>query len=220
MQDQETWRPIAGHAGYEVSDLGRVRSLDRVVTKMQRGRPVQHRLRARVLRQGRTRGGYLTVSLARHSVHVHCLVLRAFVGPRPAGHQAAHRDGNKLNNSVGNLRWATPRDNNKDKIAHGTRLVGAKTPNGRKTRCPRGHGYDDANTRRTRDGRRCCRICLRDQQRRYRGIPPWRFREAFQARLSEALRLVAGGISITQAARIAGVGRHTLGRARRSGTHG
>jgi hypothetical protein len=175
---QEIWRSIAGRPGYEVSDLGRVRSLDRVVTKMQRGRPVQHRLRGRVLRQGRTRGGYLTVSLAGRSVHVHRLVLEAFVGPCPAGRQAAHRDGNKLNNSVGNLRWATPRENNADKLRHGTALFGIRTHNGRKTSCPKGHAYDSDNTRRTRDGRRLCKFCERDQRRRYRGIPTSRFREA------------------------------------------
>lgn len=46
---------------------------------------------------------------------MHNLVLEAFVGPRPSPtHQAAHRDGNKLNNRLDNLYWATPKENGAD----------------------------------------------------------------------------------------------------------
>lgn len=51
---------------------------------------------------------------------VHRLVLEAFVGPPPSPkHQAAHRDGDMLNNVVTNLRWATAKENIADKIRHG-----------------------------------------------------------------------------------------------------
>ena len=109
-----------------------------------------------------------------------------------------------------NLRWATRSENEADKDRHGTRLSGARTPNGRKTSCLRGHPYNSTNTKRNR-GRRSCRTCQRDQQRQRR-----------QARLTEALRLVAAGMSATQAtqaAQIARVGRSTLARTRRSGAH-
>jgi hypothetical protein len=59
-----------------VSDLGRVRSLDRVITKTQRGRPVQHRLKGRVLRPAAANRGYHAVVLGhRGTVYVHHLVL-------------------------------------------------------------------------------------------------------------------------------------------------
>jgi hypothetical protein len=166
--NEETWRPIARHAGYEVSDLGRVRSLDRIITKIQCGRTVYARQRGCVLRPGRTRVGYLLVVLGRGApAYVHHLVLEAFVGPRPAGCQAAHGDGNKLNNTLENLRWASPKENNADKVRHGTYLFGARTPNGRKTHCLRGHPFDSRNTKWNK-GRRNCRTCRREHDHRRR----------------------------------------------------
>lgn len=49
------------------------------------------------------------------------LVLQYFVGPKPTPqHHAAHRDGNKENNHLSNLYWATPKQNAADKVCHGT----------------------------------------------------------------------------------------------------
>jgi hypothetical protein len=164
---QETWRPIPGHSGYEVSDLGRVRSIDRAVIKMTRGRPVPHRLKGRVLKPGTTGRGYLMVVLGHGgATYVHHLVLQAFVGPRPDGHEAAHGDGNRTNNRLVNLRWATPKENAADRYRHGTVMFGSRHPLGARTHCKRGHSLDDA--RRAR-GRRECRGCERDRKRRYRG---------------------------------------------------
>lgn len=53
-------------------------------------------------------------------VKVHLLVLRLFRGPAPEGMQARHLDGNKDNNRLDNLEWGTPKENNQDKIRHGT----------------------------------------------------------------------------------------------------
>jgi hypothetical protein len=213
----EIWRPIPGRNGYEVSDLGRVRSVDRVVAKTSRsGSIVLARLKGRVLRLSTAGSDYLFVSFSRGRAYVHHLVLEAFVGPRPAGYQAAHGDGNPINNTLANLRWATPKENEADKRMHGTLPVGTKSAQGRKTQCPRGHPYNEQNTHRA-NGRRYCRICRRDQTRRYRGTPPSRFRTPIELRLSKALRLMAAGMSATQAAQIARVGRSTLAkRMRRS----
>jgi hypothetical protein len=164
----EIWRPIAGRDGYEVSDLGRVRSVDRVLARRLRsGRIVYANLKGRELKRHKLRHGYLRARLGQGQACVHQLVLEAFVGPRPAGHQAAHGDGNPGNNVLSNLRWATPKENAADMLVHGTRLFGSKNPMGRKTHCSRGHAYDETNTRRTR-GKRYCRACRRDHQRRSR----------------------------------------------------
>ncbi len=70
------------------------------------------------------RGGYLAVSLWQagrgKTWPVHQLVALTFLGPRPEKHEAAHNDGNKTNNLRNNIRWATHKDNESDKISHGT----------------------------------------------------------------------------------------------------
>ena len=43
--------------------------------------------------------------------------------------ECAHKDGNRANPSLANLRWATPKQNNSDKVAHGTHLSGSKIAN-------------------------------------------------------------------------------------------
>ena len=48
----------------------------------------------------------------------HC-VLNAFVGPRPDGLFACHNNGDKLDNSLSNLRWDTRSNNERDKLKHG-----------------------------------------------------------------------------------------------------
>lgn len=42
---------------------------------------------------------------------IHVLVAEAFIGPREQGYEVDHKDGNKLNNSVLNLEYVTPREN-------------------------------------------------------------------------------------------------------------
>lgn len=68
--------------------------------------------------------GYLRVCIhqdgKRRYCTVHSLVLEAFVGPRPAGMQACHFDGNKENNRLDNLRWATASENQRDNARLGT----------------------------------------------------------------------------------------------------
>ncbi len=71
------------------------------------------------------RGGYLAVALWENGkgklCPIHVLVALAFRGPRPTPeHQAAHDDGNKLNNHWTNIIWKTRVENEADKVRHGT----------------------------------------------------------------------------------------------------
>jgi hypothetical protein len=170
MATTETWRPIAGRPGYEVSNLGRVRSVDRVARRRQHGRIEDVRYKGVMLKLSPTGNGYLNVSLGRNqSARVHSLVLKAFVGPRPDGYQAAHADGDRANNALRNLRWASPAENAADKYKHGTVPLGARTRYGARTHCKWGHFFDEASTRRNRSGR-ICRTCERERARRYRAV--------------------------------------------------
>lgn len=164
----ETWREIPGYEGaYEVSDLGRVRSLDRVSSH---GR----RLRGRVLKQIR-RSGYLSVGLHLNGdptlYLVHRLVLTAFAGPPARGMEARHLDGDASNNAASNLVWGTTRENIRDQLRHGTQA------NARKTRCPKGHPYSGGNLYVDPAGTRQCRKCKRANLARWKAENPERFRE-------------------------------------------
>lgn len=55
---------------------------------------------------------------------VHRLVLEAFVGMCPDRMDAAHGNGNRTDNRLENLRWATRRDNLADRVRHGTDIRG------------------------------------------------------------------------------------------------
>ncbi len=108
----ECWLSIAGFEGiYEVSDLGRVRSLDRMEPWMDRTR----RRRGCVLRTSPGEYGHLTVNLYRNGVArhhgVHRLVLEAFVGPCPEGMEGCHVNSDPGDNRLENLKWDTPKNN-------------------------------------------------------------------------------------------------------------
>lgn len=119
----EEWRTIPDFPSYSVSDQGRVR-------RDTRGGGAQV---GRILCQTRRRQGYLYVDLSESGVvtkqDVHRLVLLAFIGPPPTkSHQGSHGDGKPSNNTLLNLRWATVKENNADKLEHGTLLRGSKHP--------------------------------------------------------------------------------------------
>lgn len=120
MSSDEEWMPVVGYEGhYEVSSLGRVRSVGRTVEW--RGFP--KRLKGVVLSEN-TATTYTTVILSMYGVRatptIHSLVLRAFHGPKPYGAQARHMNGDKRCNWVSNLSWGTSKENGNDKVIHGT----------------------------------------------------------------------------------------------------
>ena len=118
----EEWHPVKGLEDcYEVSDHGRIRSLDRHMP-LRDGALRFYRGKIMTPRFGS--GGYALVSLygrdgIRH-VRVHVLVLETFVGPRPSRqHDGCHEDGNPANNALSNLRWDTIDENLRDVVRHG-----------------------------------------------------------------------------------------------------
>ncbi|MBH0121551.1 NUMOD4 motif-containing HNH endonuclease [Rhodococcus sp. CX] len=157
----EQWRPIPGYeGGYEVSDQGRVRSLDRITYRGEK----QIRLKGKILSPGkRKQTGHLYVNLhrpgERRTFKVHRLVLLAFVGPPPAGSEyALHADDDPSNNRLSNLRWGSQVDNMNDMSENG------HSYHANKSHCPREHEYSEANTRWYR-GKRHCRECERQRSR-------------------------------------------------------
>jgi len=133
--DEEVWRLVPSEPYLEVSDLGRVRSIDHhIVVPASSGHKLQksHRrfCRGRLFHPARYSTGYLMVtvssikiSLTKRKIRrrsVHSLVLEAFAGIRPSkAHLARHLDGNSLNNRLNNLRWGVPKENVQDRTSHG-----------------------------------------------------------------------------------------------------
>jgi HNH endonuclease/NUMOD4 motif len=129
----ERWLPIEGHEdAYEVSDLGRVRSLPRTIMRCN-GRPLQ---RQGMVLQGRPdTSGHIAVTLTgRVERLVHQLVMEAFVGPRPEGLEVRHLDGHHRNNQLANLEYGTHAENMRDRVRHGRQ--GRRAP---RTMCDLGH---------------------------------------------------------------------------------
>lgn len=129
MTELEIWRPIRNWSGfYEVSNLGRVRSLDRIVPN---GRGGGKFVPGRIMKPYRDRPKYshMIIQLSRGGRSktgaefplVHKLVLEAFVGPRPPGMEACHNNGDGCDNRLSNLRWDTHRANMADQFEHGTK---------------------------------------------------------------------------------------------------
>lgn len=173
MREQEEWRQIPDWPDYMVSSDGRVASVKRGVT--------------RVLLGGKTSTGYRNVLLykkgRRQTFRVHALVAAAFHGPRPAGLEVRHLDGDQLNNAAANLAYGTREENIEDKRRHdGLLLIIGEDPvptayqerippayrGHRVTRCVNDHPYDEANSYFFPSGRRICRTCQSASARRYR----------------------------------------------------
>ena len=81
--------------------------------------------------------GYHVVTLCRdkrtHCRLVHRLVLEMLVGPRPVEMQCRHLNGVRTDNRPSNLTWGTGKENERDKIAHGTSSHGERNPSAKLT---------------------------------------------------------------------------------------
>lgn len=126
----EEWRDIKDYEGiYQVSNLGRVRSIDRYL--LQSNGAIRH-YEGRVLKGGHDATGRKQYSLYVNQKYVNkrpwILVAEAFIGERPEGYHVCHIDGDHTNNKLTNLRYDTARENAIDFYRYGS-----KNPNGKLT---------------------------------------------------------------------------------------
>lgn len=126
----EEWRPIPGYeTSYEISDLGRARSVDRVVTP---SRGVPYKLPGKMLKQQLDSHGYFTISLSGGGSvkrgYIHQLVLTAFDRPRGPLDEGRHLNGIPTDNRLCNLAWGTKSQNIADAKRHGTFPVLERRP--------------------------------------------------------------------------------------------
>lgn len=109
----EIWKDVTGYEGlYQVSSMGRVRSVMRVVSKTN----CTQKLNGKILSLTTNSHGYIAVSLhknkKRKTMKLHRLVAIEFVVNKYNKQYINHIDGNKTNNMPSNLEWATPSENN------------------------------------------------------------------------------------------------------------
>ncbi|AAP74502.1 HNH endonuclease [Lactobacillus phage phiJL-1] len=118
--EKEIWKSLPSVSGVEVSTLGRVRTLDKVVssekyTRFQKGR---------VLKPFDSGKGYLQVGIQidgkRTMKYVHRLVAQTFINNLDGLPEINHKDNNPLNNNVSNLEWCTREYNMAYKEKYGT----------------------------------------------------------------------------------------------------
>lgn len=123
---KEVWKDVFGYEDfYQVSNLGRVRSLTRLVqNKASKKRDGYNTIiKGKFPKQHKNVSGYLTVDLCKEKRHkkflVHRLVALHFI-PNPGMlDQVNHIDGNKTNNRVENLEWCTQIENARHAVETG-----------------------------------------------------------------------------------------------------
>lgn len=111
----EVWKDVKGYEGlYQVSNLGRVRSLDRIVSRNKRG---SFLLRGKLASFYTDKDGYLGIGLTKNkkqtSYRAHRIVTDVFV-PNPHNKpEVNHINGIKHDNRAVNLEWSTSSENQK-----------------------------------------------------------------------------------------------------------
>lgn len=118
----EIWKPVVGYEGYyEVSDMGRVRSVDHL-SKTGIKHSETRLVKGRILKPNMKRSGYLTVDLSRgnhvKTISVHKIVATAFLEKRPEDNQINHINCIKSDNRATNLEWCTAEENRKHASEH------------------------------------------------------------------------------------------------------
>lgn len=113
---KEIWKDIPGFEGcYQASTLGRIRSLDRTITRgaSKRRGPYEAKLKGRIIKPVLRKDGYVVVPLGESLPcnRVHQLIAGTFI-PNPENKPMInHKNGDREDNSVNNLEWCTNQEN-------------------------------------------------------------------------------------------------------------
>lgn len=106
--ENEIWKPVVGYEGlYEVSNYGRIRSIDRVVFQQGRNQIYRGRIMATFINNS----GYEAIRLSKGNkkkwMLIHRIVAEAFLPNPNSLPYVNHKDETKTNNSVDNLEWCS-----------------------------------------------------------------------------------------------------------------
>ena len=109
----EIWKSIEGFPDYKISNMGRVKSLERWIDRKNNS---SMKLSEKLLKPNILKRGYHAVSLSNQGIqpklYIHSLVIEHFGKPKPSPkHECNHKDGDKSNNWDTNLEWMTGKQN-------------------------------------------------------------------------------------------------------------
>ena len=112
--EQEIWKEIKGYEGYyEVSNLGRFRSMDRIIS-FSNGRKVFYK--GKIINGSIEKDGYICVKLSKNGNNetkkLHRLIAQTFMPVDNSDNlEVNHIDFNRINNRINNLEWVSHIDN-------------------------------------------------------------------------------------------------------------
>lgn len=109
---KEIWKPIKGYEGlYEISSLGRVKSLERYVAN----NGGKYLIKERILKPTKNQYGYLYVVISKNNINkhklIHRLVAETFISNKHSKRTINHINGIKTDNTLENLEWCTHKEN-------------------------------------------------------------------------------------------------------------
>lgn len=115
--EKEIWKDVVGYEGfYQVSNLGKIRSLDRILIVKNQYSEHERIQKGQMLKLSADSLGYIKIDLCDNlskskSVKLHCLIMQAFIGERPNKFHINHINGIKTDNRLINLEYVTPSQN-------------------------------------------------------------------------------------------------------------
>lgn len=129
LMSREFWIPTLLSPDYEVSNFGRVRSVERVISIRYRcGRTENRRVAGRIMKPSGSAGkkNRPVVNILRIPREIGRLVISAFLGHPPSGRECCHNNGDPWSNRIDNLRYDTHLANMRDSVRHGTMPKGSR----------------------------------------------------------------------------------------------
>lgn len=124
--ENEIWKDIPGYEGkYQASTLGRIKSLNRYITRPhpKTKEVTRYLVRERILKNVVGSHGYYVVGLGQHNNQkTHRLVALTFLGTCPVNQEVRHLNGVRTDNRIENLKYGTRSDNHIDRYEYGSRM--------------------------------------------------------------------------------------------------